>query len=427
MISVSAEASGDDGFYAALPSFDRFDLVVEPERYSDAPADWLVLITDVRGSTLAIEAGRYKEVNALGVACIIGVLNALPGPELPYVFGGDGATMLLPASSRARVEPALRGLKRLSEARFGLALRVGLVPVGELQSDGYPVRVARYRASEHVCLAMLSGSGLSEAERRIKEPDQGERYGVGEGEEALDLEGFECRWLPLRARRGRILSLLVQALGEGEELQRARYRRVLEEVSAAVGDLKAASPVEAASLALAGRPSAFDVEARLRVAGGAWAVLKEKLRLVWAVGLARLLLWTGRKAGSFDGARYRQEVSENSDFRKFDDTLRMVLDLEPERIVELEGRLQVLADRGEIVFGMHQSEAALMTCMVGSYSGNHVHFIDGADGGYAMAARPMKAMKKGQGPGRAREGQGGSERASPVSLRVPPADTGAEP
>jgi len=388
-----------EGFYAALPSFDRFDLVVEPERYSDVPADWLVLITDVRGSTQAIEAGRYKEVNALGVACIIGVVNALRGLELPYVFGGDGATMLIPASSRARVEPALRGLGRLSESRFGLSLRVGLVPVGELQADGFPVRVARYRASAQVCLAMLSGSGLTEAERRIKDTAQDERYAVGAGAEALDLEGFECRWLPLQARRGRILSLLVQALGEGEDQQRARYRQVLEEVRAAVGELKAASPVEATSLRLAGRPSAFEVEARLRSAGGAWAVLREKLRLVWAVGLARLLLWSGKKAGSFDGARYRQEVSENSDFRKFDDTLRMVLDVEPERIAELERRLQAMADRGEIVFGMHQSEAALMTCMVGSYSGDHVHFIDGADGGYAMAARPMKLMKRGMGVG----------------------------
>jgi hypothetical protein len=31
-----------------------------------------------------------------------------------------------------------------------------------------------------------------------------------------------------------------------------------------------------------------------------------------------------------------------------------------------------------------------MTCLVFSLAGDHVHFIDGADGGYALAAKQMK-------------------------------------
>lgn len=381
------------GFYAALPPFESFDGVVDPRYYHDVPADWYVVITDVQGSTAAIEAGRYKEVNAIGAACIIGVQNALKGTELPFVFGGDGATLILPASQRARVEPALRGVRRLSDERFGLGLRVGLVLAGELAADGFPVRVARYRSSDHISLAMFSGSGLSEAERRVKDPTLAARYALGPGPEELDLEGFECRWLPLRSRRGRILSLLVQARGDTEARQQDQYRQVLAAVGEVVGDLAGASPVDESSLQLASGPSAFAVEARMKVPGGRLARLREQLRLVWAVGLARLLLWLGVKAGSFDGARYRLEVAQNSDYRKFDDTLRMVLDLPPERIARLEASLHRLADQGQITFGTFQSDSALMTCMVGSYSGNHLHFIDGADGGYAMAARGLKAMR----------------------------------
>ena len=43
---------------------------------------------------------------------------------------------------------------------------------------------------------------------------------------------------------------------------------------------------------------------------------------------------------------------------------------------------------------MHKSREALLTCIVFSYNGNHVHFVDGSDGGYAMAARGLKAQLK---------------------------------
>jgi hypothetical protein len=42
-------------------------------------------------------------------------------------------------------------------------------------------------------------------------------------------------------------------------------------------------------------------------------------------------------------------------------------------------------------FGLHRQEAALMTCIVPSYvSDEHVHFLDGAGGGYALAAQNLK-------------------------------------
>jgi hypothetical protein len=35
-----------------------------------------------------------------------------------------------------------------------------------------------------------------------------------------------------------------------------------------------------------------------------------------------------------------------------------------------------------------------MTCLVFNRHGGHVHFVDGAQGGYAMAAAQMKAQQK---------------------------------
>ena len=51
-------------------------------------------------------------------------------------------------------------------------------------------------------------------------------------------------------------------------------------------------------------------------------------------------------------------------------------------------------EAGNVVFGMYSASAALMTCVIESHQGAHVHFIDGADGGYALAAKEMKAQLK---------------------------------
>ena len=39
-------------------------------------------------------------------------------------------------------------------------------------------------------------------------------------------------------------------------------------------------------------------------------------------------------------------------------------------------------------------DRALMTCLVFEREGRQVHFVDGADGGYALAAKAMKARMK---------------------------------
>ena len=79
--------------------------------------------------------------------------------------------------------------------------------------------------------------------------------------------------------------------------------------------------------------------------------------------------------------------------KKFDDIIRMVLDGTVEQIHEMKDFLENLYRQDEIYYGVHESPQALMTCLVeGLADGEHIHFIDGSDGGYAMAAKNMKAQ-----------------------------------
>src|SRR4029453_2008719 len=89
---------------------------------------------------------------------------------------------------------------------------------------------------------------------------------------------------------------------------------------------------------------------------------------------------------------YKREVIQNCDYRKFDDCLRMVVDLNVAEIYRLESRLSAEQRAGRLAYGMHRASAALITCLVRSYTGDHMHFVDGADGGYALAAAELKTQ-----------------------------------
>ncbi|HJK91223.1 MAG TPA: DUF3095 domain-containing protein [Polyangiaceae bacterium LLY-WYZ-15_(1-7)] len=382
----------DERFYADLPWLERFVDVPDPASYAPAPESWCLVITDVIGSTKAIEAGRYKDVNALGVASIVALRNALPDVEVPFVFGGDGATMLCPASRLEQVRPALRGLQRTAREGFDLAMRAGVVPIGELRAAGHEVLVAKFRASEHASFAMFAGSGLTEGERWVKDPERGQAYAVAEADEGdADYAGFECRWEPIPSRRGEVVSLLVQARAEDRAAAAAIYREVIGRIEGIVeGD---GHPVAVETLKLATKAKLFEAEAKLLSgrAAGLGFVMK-KLRASTLNRIGRLLLAKGWNALGFPGEVYREQVVANTDFRKFDDTLRMVLDVTSAQRQAIEAYLAREHAAGRLVYGVHAAQAALMTCVITEHQGNHVHFVDGADGGYALAAKQLKAQ-----------------------------------
>ena len=107
------------------------------------------------------------------------------------------------------------------------------------------------------------------------------------------------------------------------------------------------------------------------------------------------------KLGPYNAPVYRQELRANTDFRKYDGLLRMVLDVSGEQAGAIEAYLAAEHKAGRLVYGTHRADSALMTCLVFSLEqSQHIHFIDGADGGFALAAQGFKqqiAALAGQG------------------------------
>jgi hypothetical protein len=108
--------------------------------------------------------------------------------------------------------------------------------------------------------------------------------------------------------------------------------------------------------------------------------------------VAWVLIQTGLKAAGFDARRYARVVAANADFRKLDDGLKMTLDCDPSTQARLEETLSTAAQAGLVRYGISTQREAMMTCIVPSVlTDDHLHFIDGAAGGYTLAAKAMKS------------------------------------
>ena len=72
------------------------------------------------------------------------------------------------------------------------------------------------------------------------------------------------------------------------------------------------------------------------------------------------------------------------------DIYRQILAGTEAQRAELNAWLEGRYARGELIYGLHVTDRAHMTCLVFNYAGKHLHFIDGADGGLFLAARAFK-------------------------------------
>jgi hypothetical protein len=377
--------SGSEQFYGSIPVFRGFGSLMDPTLYSPLPEDWTIGIADVVESTKAIAEQRYKAVNMAGASVIAAVTNALAGREYPFVFGGDGASFAVSPHDLERARDALAATAAWVKEDLDLVLRVALVPLSSVRAQGLDVRVARFAPSPNLSYAMFSGGGLGWAEAAMK---RGE-FAVPAAPPGTqpDLSGLSCRFEEIPSVRGLILSILVVPAAGADP---AAFRQLIEDVIALVENSpQAGRPVPPDGPMIRWPPKGLDFEARTRRGG---SLMARRVRVLGRTLLYFLIMRSGIKVGGFIPQIYLRQVVENSDFRKYDDGLRMILDCTPDLERALEQRLQLAAARKIIRYGLHRQDAAMITCFTPSaLRSDHVHFIDGARGGYASAATVLKA------------------------------------
>jgi hypothetical protein len=191
---------------------------------------------------------------------------------------------------------------------------------------------------------MFAGGGLNWADRQIKAG----KYIISPSVTRTppDLTGLTCEWAPIPSQRGEILSLLVEPSDHSQSQRFAILARQL------------------LAILEAGERHSHPVPDDM-------AITKE--------------------VAEYLGGRGWSDVVSNSDYRRYDDVLRLTVDCTVRQIRKVEELLAATRDLGEIRFGLHRQSHALMTCLVPSGNGNsHLHFLDGMGGGYTRAAAMLE-------------------------------------
>jgi Protein of unknown function (DUF3095) len=377
-----------ESFYADLPALENLLQIANPDQFTPVPEDWLIVITDIVGSTQAIAQGQYKSVNLLGAASITAVLNEAGDLDIPFVFGGDGATLLIPPSLLARVKRSLLAVQNLATTEFSLPLRVGIVPVVDVLEAGYQVEVAKLKVSPNYSQSLLIGGGVTYATELIKNSATASLYALVPDIKMpkADLSGLECRWQDVPSQHGEVVSLIV--LAKTPDI----YKPVIEQIQWIYGADDRANPITSDRLHITFNSAKLMQETKLRASQKS---LLGKLKYLLNILAQNLLGWIfitfGLTVGGDDWGRYKPVVAAACDYQKFDDMLRMVISGNGTQRQKLTQYLEDRFQAHELVYGIHVSDRALLTCLVYERLGRQVHFVDGADGGYAIAAKNMKA------------------------------------
>ena len=388
-----ARPVSSDRYYAELPVITDFAAVTRAGSYAALPDDWHLALCDVRDSTAAVEAGKYKNVNTLGAAAITAALNAAGDLEIPFSFEGDGCVLCVPARLLDDIRGALAKTREVGTDGFGLDLRIATVPMARIREAGYRVLVARYRVSEHYVQAVFAGGGIAYADALIKNPATARDYVIERGSVAPSgsHDGLECRWQDIPSRHGETVSLMVKARDADTERAATLYARVLDKVREVYGGDEACHPLAVPDLTMSLGAGRLRNEVAVRAAHhgpiGQWLAL---MRTRAVVVLGWLLMRFGIRTAETEWGRYKETLVRNSDVRKFVDVYRQILAGTTSQRIALTGWLEERYAAGELVYGLHVTDRAHMTCLVFDYSGRHLHFIDGADGGLFLAARAFK-------------------------------------
>ena len=376
-----------------------FAAALEGGCFEPVPTDWIVVATDVINSTGAIEAGHYKDVTVAGAISTISIANITGSLQFPFFFGGDGMTFMLPGSYRDQVLAVLADVQRVVKDTVGLTLRAGVVDVEELNRLGADLCIGKVRITDRYTQAVASGPALDMVDRVLKgqvearishppavpEPD-GPR---------ADFNDFFCHGQDIPKTYGETLSLIIEQARSTEQgyAGLAEAQRVIEAI---VGDISSVHPLSIEAQKTRASTAVAAPEATYR-AGGTHGLryLLHRGRIWMEVTLVRLAVATGLpiRAMGKELRNIRRENIENADVYKIDGTLKMTIAVTPQQRQRIITRLEELRRQGAIRYGYHTSDRAIMTCLIHTNHDDEVHFVDSADGGYAVAARMLKSQR----------------------------------
>lgn len=382
----------DKQFYKNLRPFKGtlIELLGDDTYFVDVPKSWHVVVVDILNSTSAVNAGNHHQVNLTATGAIISVLNAIRkvkrSYEIPYFFGGDGATFIVPSSLLNKIIHVLENYRIHIKRKIELVLRVGEIPVSNLIESEVQLKIAKHRLTDKLSIPIVLGDGLKVAESIIKSSFKEEETTAFD-ETLLNLEGMECRWdqiLPDQ-QQTKVVCLLLDASLEKD--QRNVYKKVLAQMDEEFGKFENRQPIKSNNLKLDPNPTKVWEEMKIRLTSTSWMYFFKS----WLKSnFGRIYLNI-----TSSGKQYLSQIEQLSHTFMLDGMINTVFTAEQKSIDRFIAFLDEMERDKKLIYGIHVTHASVMSCYVLDRRTTHSHFVDGTEGGYTSAAKMFKIKKKG--------------------------------
>ncbi|KAI2506466.1 Protein of unknown function (DUF3095) [Fragilaria crotonensis] len=242
------------------------------------------------------------------------------------------------------------------------------------------------------CVSLCLEEGMIMAEARLTGNSEDMQESMTRPSTSISLETLMCRWNTIPSQLGCVMTILVY---DNPNVAGNVYDEVLAEIDAilnpsAHGRVRnAGNPVNTEGLQFKTFREILEYERRFYLSVWSFAFIARVAEILLSVIIFRLGYC---KRVIVDGPHYKVSQRTYADFRKFDDMLRMVLDCTKDQARAIEFMLHDKHLHGlRLFYGVFHSSHSIMTCLVESATdGNHIHYMDGEGGGYAMAGKQLR-------------------------------------
>ncbi|SEA76146.1 DUF3095 domain-containing protein [Pedobacter hartonius] len=363
------------------------ELLSRDSLFHKVPDNWHVIITDIRNSTSAVQNGLHQTVNLIATGSIVTVLNITfrANIVIPFFFGGDGATFIVPPTIIDSAMSALLLFRANTLENFNLDLRVGTMLVSRIYEQGHELKISKFKSSKTLYIPVVLGTGLGYAEKVIK----GDDYLFPDRalqQSELDLTGMSCRWDKIAPpeNHNEVVTLLAVA-GTGTK-QSDAFRKVIMLLDQIYGTPEKRQPISISKLKLKTTFNRIELEMRATLNNGNFF----KKFYEWFTHMLGHLYFKTRK-----GKDYLSRLVNMSDTLVIDGRINTVISGTDKQRLRLQESLDELEQQGLIKFGLYVSPDSIMSCYVKDLQDEHIHFVDGSEGGYTNAAGVLKQKLRG--------------------------------
>ena len=379
----------EDNFYKDLSPINLpLAEVFKAEYFSDIPGSWFAIIADVKNSTAAVNAGKHNDVNLVAASSLVVCLNIAKAAkiEIPFFFTGDGGTVFVPGIILPEILQGLRTHNENSMQNFQLQIHFGCISLTSIKEAGYSIQICKVQFGKNFTKAVIIGNALKYAEQVIKESTNNEDL-TETTDTLLNMDGLECRWDKIKApgEMNEIVCYLIEA--NDHKKQVTVYGNVLQKMDEIFGGLDKRNPLSIDRLKL--MLSVNKLKKEMLVRFGKWK--KNYFTAAFLrTFIGQLYFRFNWRINNLRGQQYLEQVITNADTLTIDGRINTIISSSMEKRIKFVEFLNAEEKAGNLIFGHFISRESVMTCYIENRDEKHIHFVDGADGGYTEASKELK-------------------------------------